>query len=77
MGLPAIAFFRYIRIAHCATGTRFHDNMSTFLERYEREVFKKLSFENANSKLLTTTAQRRDGKNAKKFQLRSRVKFEI
>ena len=38
---------------HCATATGFHDNMSIVPERYDHEVFKKMSFENSNSKFVT------------------------
>ena len=40
---------------HCATATGFHDNMSIVPERYDHEVFKKMSFENSNSKFVTAT----------------------
>jgi len=40
---------------HCATATGFHDYLSIVPERYDHEVFKKMSFENSNSKFVTAT----------------------
>jgi hypothetical protein len=40
---------------HYSQPTGFHDNMSIVPERYDHEVFKKMSFENSNSKFVTAT----------------------
>ena len=42
--------------------TGFQDNMCIVPERYDHEVFKKMSFENSNSKFVTATGAAWDSK---------------
>jgi hypothetical protein len=51
-----ISVFPFFALDHHSPPTWFQDYMSIVPERYEHEVFKKMSLENSNSKFVTTTA---------------------
>ena len=57
-----ISVFPLFAPDHYSQPTGFHDNMSIVPERYDHEVFKKMSFENSNSKFVTATGAAWDSK---------------